>query len=862
MEKLSIEYVGENLLLGQIGNISIALAFVAAFVSFVSYCFSESNSFKSFISWKALARTSFFVQAVAVFTLIGTLFYILINQHFEYHYAWQHSNKSLAFKYIFAAFWEGQEGSFLLWTFWLEIIGLILLFTSKEWESKVMPIFALVLVFLVSMVLGIYIGDYHLGSNPFVLTREHPNFVNMPFVKSANYLAKLDGRGLNPALQNYWMTIHPPTLFLGFALTLVPYVYAVAGLWSGKLNEWMKPALPWTFTGIAILGGGILMGGAWAYEALNFGGFWAWDPVENASLVPWLTLVSAGHLMLIHKSKGTNLLAAIVFSIISFVFVLYSTFLTRSGILGDASVHSFTDLGMTGQLLVYLFAFIFLPIVMAVKQPSIRFNVAIGFIMLILFGILFDASKVVHVSMIAFVIIAILSVSFLPKYYPSYFDKKKDDHIYSREFWIFVGSMMLFASAIHLTFATSVPVWNKIFGSKFAPSEIGDYNIIQGIAALIVTFLIAYGQYFKYNQETLGDFFKKILRSFILSAIIVVVCLFTFKSFRSALNISLVFISLFAILSNLDYIIQFTKSKLKFAGSSIAHIGFGMIILGAVVSAGHQEVISSNANGFNLELLNAEFKNNENVMLLKNDTVKMGDYYLLYESDTMLGHVGYYTIHYFEMKNNQLVKSFTLNPSLITNDRMGNVAEPSTKHFWNKDIFTHLTFVEIDKLKSKNGKQQKVENEHNDQHFKVEKGDTIYSTSFYIVFNGLEAMGEQKPLKENEPFTMKLRGNFIAYNMNQESDTIYPIYDIVNDVATVIPANSEKFGIELAVEKINKENVEVGLKEVDKSKNDFIIMQAIIFPGINILWIGCFLMVIGSFIAVYKRLSLNKSKND
>src|SRR5262245_30195405 len=100
------------------------------------------------------------------------------------------------------------------------------------------------------------------------------------------------------------------------------------------------------------------MGAAWAYEALSFGGFWAWDPVENASLVPWLTFVGAGHVMLIYKKNGTSLISCFMLTIATFILVLYSTFLTRSGILGDTSVHAFTDLGMTGQLVIYMAFFV------------------------------------------------------------------------------------------------------------------------------------------------------------------------------------------------------------------------------------------------------------------------------------------------------------------------------------------------------------------------------------------------------------------------------------------------------------------------------------------------------------------------
>ena len=158
-----------------------------------------------------------------------------------------------------------------------------------------------------------------------------------------------DGNDLNPLLQNYWMVIHPPVLFMGFASTIVPFAFAIAGLWKKKFGEWTKPALPWALFSAAVFGVGIMMGAMWAYESLTFGGYWAWDPVENASLVPWLILVSGIHTLLIYKHTGHSLRATHIFFILVFGFILYSTFLTRTGILGDTSVHAFTDLGMNFQ---------------------------------------------------------------------------------------------------------------------------------------------------------------------------------------------------------------------------------------------------------------------------------------------------------------------------------------------------------------------------------------------------------------------------------------------------------------------------------------------------------------------------------
>lgn len=150
---------------------------------------------------------------------------------------------------------------------------------------------------------------------------------NAPIFRTSDYLAQItDGKGLNPLLQNYWMVIHPPTLFFGFASSIIPFAFAIGGLWTAKYKEWLKPALPWTLVSVMILGTGIIMGGFWAYESLSFGGYWAWDPVENASLVPWLLLIVTVHLMLIYKSTGTSIILTYILSIASFLLVLYATF--------------------------------------------------------------------------------------------------------------------------------------------------------------------------------------------------------------------------------------------------------------------------------------------------------------------------------------------------------------------------------------------------------------------------------------------------------------------------------------------------------------------------------------------------------
>ena len=222
-------YTGENLLIGNIGHFFVVLAFCTAIFSAVSYFFSANNN--DHAVWKKSARWSFYLHAFAVTGIFVTLFTIIYGHYFEYQYAWQHSSKSLPWYYMLSCFWEGQEGSFLLWMFWNAVIGLLLIFTVKSWESPVLAIVCLTQIVLGSMLLGIDAGEiYKIGSSPFSLLREKMA-TQAPIFRTPEYLAQItDGRGLNPLLQNYWMVIHPPTLFLGFALTVVPFAFVMSGI--------------------------------------------------------------------------------------------------------------------------------------------------------------------------------------------------------------------------------------------------------------------------------------------------------------------------------------------------------------------------------------------------------------------------------------------------------------------------------------------------------------------------------------------------------------------------------------------------------------------------------------------------------
>src|SRR6476661_5468156 len=430
-----MNFIGEHLLPGQLGHFFLLLSLVASIGATVSYFLSVQKSsfynagnvlkgggsFSVNPAWRKLARIFFITETISVFAVFVTLFYIISNHLFEYKYAWQHSSLSLEMKYLLSCFWEGQEGSFLLWSVWHCVLGLVIIWREKEWEGPVMTVISFAQFCIATMLLGVSFFGLKSGSNPFILLRNSGVLDNAPVFYGADglmrqdYLSLIkDGNDLNPLLQNYWMVIHPPVLFLGFASTIVPFAFAIAGLWTKKFGDWTKPALPWALFSAAVLGTGIMMGGRWAYESLNFGGYWAWDPVENASMVPWLTLIGGIHTLLIYKATKRSIIFTFILLLITFNLVLYSTFLTRSGILGDTSVHAFTDLGMNFQLLAFLFVFL------------------------------------VH------------SFAFYAIRYKSIPHIVKEEQTSSRDFWMFIGSLIFFLTALFITIATSLPVINSI----------------------------------------------------------------------------------------------------------------------------------------------------------------------------------------------------------------------------------------------------------------------------------------------------------------------------------------------------------------------------------------------------------------
>lgn len=834
----TITYVGERLFIGNLGHLFVVLSFVAALLSAVFYTRAKTDKSTE----RNLGRVFFGLHAISVFGIFITLFIIIQNHYFEYAYAYEHSSLKLPIRYMVSCFWEGQEGSFLLWMVWNAILGLILMATAKRWERGVLAIMALSQVVLSAMLLGVNVLDiYTIGSSSFELLREK---MDIPLFSNPNYLENIiDGTGLNPLLQNYWMVIHPPTLFLGFALTIVPFAFAVTSLFQNEYRAWIKPALPWALAGGMILGAGIIMGGFWAYESLSFGGYWAWDPVENASLVPWLLLISGIHLMLIKKVTNTSTIASYTLVISAYIMVLYASFLTRSGVLGETSVHSFTDLGLAGQLMQFVVMFIWLPIIAVTESARRKWFIIIPVSILVLLLPFYT-----KLSFYPLLILSLVGIAwFVLNINKKLTNNASEDNIWGREFWMFIGSLLLVLSAVQVLVGTSKPVFNKIFGTNAVPPEdvIGYYNMYQTPIAIVIAMLMAGSQFFRYkNTPDKVKLSREILITLGISVVFTIGGIFLF-GITNPLYVVLMLAGIYAMVGNIAYIIIYVR-KLKLSGSSIAHIGFGMMLLGVLVSSAKKQVITADfagqMGGFD------EKARRENMFLEKNKPTRLGDFMVTYEGDSVSIDDIYFKVNYQSLDGSE---EFTLYPNTQIGENGGLMPNPDTRHYLTYDVYTHITAMpkrETDSIDWKNVTEHIVE-----------RGDSVVTPNGTVYFTGVEqSSGDEIGLKNTTLAKAQLtirRGN-TTLNAN-------PIFGINDKTYFSIRDENLEAGLRLGFEvRPTPEGSPQAVLEVAETQPqvDYIVMKGIVFPYINLLWLGTILMVLGFGIATWHRLELKNGK--
>jgi len=313
-----------------IGNLAIILAFAASIYAVAASMFGAWRGRREFIAsgeHAAYATWGLTIVAVAV------LLHALITHDFSIRYVASYSSSTLPLRFRIAALWGGMEGSLLFWVLILTTATAVCMFQNRERNRQLMP-----WVTATCMTVGAFFLSLLV-------------FVTPPFAQLA--FTPAEGTDLNPLLQNYWMQIHPPSLYLGYVTWTIPFAFAIAALVTGRLDDlWTRTSRRWALAAWFFLSCGNLLGARWAYEVLGWGGYWAWDPVENAAFMPWLTGTAYLHSVMIQERKDMLKVWNMVLIIITFALTIFGTFLTRSGVI--SSVHSFTQSGLGPFFMAFL----------------------------------------------------------------------------------------------------------------------------------------------------------------------------------------------------------------------------------------------------------------------------------------------------------------------------------------------------------------------------------------------------------------------------------------------------------------------------------------------------------------------------
>jgi cytochrome c-type biogenesis protein CcmF len=524
------------------GTMLIVAAIAVGALATVSYALVPRGNLAALGYGRVGTRlTLFFVVAVVV--LLTVLF---VTQQYGVDYVYNYSSAELEPHFRVAAVWAGQPGSFVIWVLWGVIAAQFLVKRTRNNEPYVLAVFMFIQTALLVCMLV---------RNPFV---PHLDASGLPFTPA-------DGKGLNPTLHNMWMLIHPPILFVGFALMAVPFAFALSGLIRRDYDGWVQSAMPWAIAAWAFLGLALLLGGYWAYETLGWGGYWGWDPVENSALVPWVTATALLHALLLQRSGNGLRRTNFALAILTYVAIFYSTFLTRSGVLSSFSVHSFVEEGLKGLMIAYLA------------------TITLGGL-----AVLFWRWRDI----------------------PS---RPLSEKLLSRDSFFVLGIIGLLVIAAVVSVGTSMPVITAIpgvghslqgfFGQYFAlddgttyaanpdaqPFADGRFGLVGSFysstvppLALIVVLLLTIGPLLGWRDSNTRNLLRAL--RFPALAAVIASCIGLILGARDPLPIAYVGLCTFALGTNLIMIIRTIKSGWLRIGGYLAHVGLMLFMVGAVAS--------------------------------------------------------------------------------------------------------------------------------------------------------------------------------------------------------------------------------------------------------------------------------------
>lgn len=812
-------------MIGAVGQILILVSFVSCALAGLAYFQAARTETPE---WRRIGRAAWGVMVVGIVGASAVLFYLLLTHQFQFAYVYQQTSRDLPVHFLISSFWAGQEGSFLLWIFFMGILGLAVIKLTREWESPVMAVVALSQLFLISMVVGLKLGALEIGASPFMPLAE--KFPDAPMLQVPGFIPA-DGSGLNDLLQNYWMVIHPPTLFVGFTLMVVPFGFAVAGLWRRRYTEWVRPALPWALTATAVLGVGIALGGYWAYETLSFGGYWAWDPVENSSLVPWIIGIAAVHSMIIQKKSGRGHKSALFLNVMAYMFVIYSTFLTRSGILGDVSVHSFVDLGMMNQLLLWILT------------------------------------------------VGVIGFGLFAYRYRELPTPEREPNLLSREFMIFCGAMLLTAVAMVIAVGTSSPILGKLFREAPSTVPIEFYNTWTLPLSILFVFLAGLGQLFWWNKMSVENMNRVLLKPIGLSVAstlaVLVLTPFVEETVRATgtpsssgvvqaglvggieqfwgmygtglLMLLLVFAAFFALYGNGLVLWRIGRGNPRMAGGAFAHVGFAVMVLGIVASSGFSKPIAEGTG-----VLIGESR--DNFVLSRGESRVVNGYRVTYVAQERTARQRPVYVLDFVDPNG---RSFTVRPVVYKSEQDQWIQHPDHEIYPDRDIFVAVSPSPMFESANEDADAPEKSGE-----LSISRGDStvVGNGDYAIKFVGYETNVDPEMLPDSTEIAVAALLD-VTDLQTMETRRLSPVYMIMEDRSQQYIQNRvADWGLNVTFTGMNVDSgsINLYLEGVDVSPEDWIVVQAYEKPFINMLWLGFLLLTGGFGLAIFRRFSDNR----
>lgn len=832
-------------MIGIIGSVSLTLAFLASFGALISYLLAANNTNPAY---EKAAHLFYITKGALVFLASGLLMYLLFTNQFQYFYVYNYTSTDLHNIYLAAAYYSGQEGSFMLWILCSFIVGLGLIkWTSSTYRAPVLFFMTLTQFFLLSMVIGVTIFGVTFGADPFRLTAQE--FAHLPVFQNNPGFIPEEGSGLNDLLRSPWIIIHPPIIFVGFAMMTVPFAFAMASLWKRKYHEWIYPAFPWTLGANLCLLVAIFLGGYWAYETLSFGGYWAWDPVENASLVPWILGMAGIHSMLIQKKSTTAHKASIMFAILAYATIIYQTFLTRSGVLGEASVHSFVDLGLYNQLLLFMLT-----------------------IFIAGLGLFFYRYKELPVP-------------------------EKENPILSREFFMFAGAMSMFLVGLVIIVGTSSPIIGRLFVANPTPPEPSFYNQWTLPFAIIIAILTVITQYLWWNKVKTFEQLAGMLIPPTLIASVFTVIVIIFTDIRQIPYMVYLFAAIFSVVGNTLVIMDMIKRNPKVIGGLVTHIGFAVLLIGFLGSAFDRPMLDVQTTNYNLAVQQGEVFDDQGfpevqeigVVILYKDQPKLvnNEYYVTFR-DVEITHgkrpgEQEYTLHF---EHAQTGRTFEMNPlfyPMIANSSPGNISwtvEPDIRTGVLRDMYLYVSGSSLVERESERIRRVSTfqaltdalmdENagkaEFNDL-LRIAPGSSQRIGQYNISFNRFIQVDEAE-LPDNA--IVAVLADVIVENTDTRTvESAQPMFALIfqeGENRVLNPEHElENFDFSLKFENIDTSNDEVNLRLVgieEHIEDEWVLINLEKKPLVSTVWLGTFILMFGFSISIFRRWDEARKRKD